>query len=382
MNNNATVLVIAALPESLINFRYHLLQAMVARGHTVIACAAARDALSAVESAEVREKLARIGVAYQPIPLERTGVNPLRDLRTFAAIFALCRRLKPDVLFCYTAKPVIYGSLAGSLAGVPAIHSMITGLGFGVTTASSLTGFATSMVRTLYRSALAKNRTAIFHNPDDRDGMISAGLLSPRTTPVIVNGSGVDVAHFTPAPLPREPITFLLIARLLGEKGVREYARAAELVKARYPQTRCVLVGPLAPHPDAIQEQEVRAWEAAGSIHWAGPVSDVRAYLREASVYVLPSHHEGTPRTVLEAMAMGRPIITTDAPGCRETVIDGDNGLLVPVQDAEALAHAMERFLAEPALLERMGQRSRRLAEEKYDVHRVNEAMLRAMGLS
>ncbi len=221
----------------------------------------------------------------------------------------------------------------------------------------------------------------LFQNPDDRKALLSSGLISPKTSTVIVNGSGVDVARFAPAALPDQPITFLLIARLLREKGISEYARAAAIIKSRHLDAQFVLIGPLEPHLDAIKEADIRGWVDEGTLTWGGAVSDVRPHIAASSVYVLPSYHEGTPRTVLEAMAMGRPIITTDAPGCRETVIEGQNGFLVPVRNVDKLADAMERFINNPSLLGVMGQHSRKIAETKYDVHLVNEVMLQAMGL-
>jgi glycosyltransferase involved in cell wall biosynthesis len=173
----------------------------------------------------------------------------------------------------------------------------------------------------------------------------------------------------------------LLIARLLGDKGIREYAQAAQRIRAIHQDVRFSLVGWIDENPDAITQAELDAWTVAGDLVYLGRLEDIRPAIAACSVYVLPSYREGTPRTVLEAMAMGRPIITTDAPGCRETVIDGDNGFLVPVRSVDALVEAMQRFVQDPGLAARMGQRSRQLAEEKYDVHKVNAVMLKEMGL-
>jgi glycosyltransferase involved in cell wall biosynthesis len=195
----------------------------------------------------------------------------------------------------------------------------------------------------------------------------------------------VDLASFTLRPLPLGTLTgavrFLFIGRLLGDKGVREYAQAAHLLKISHPQVQCALVGWIDSNPNAINQAELDGWVADGSIEFLGRLSDVRPAIEACSVYVLPSYREGTPRTVLEAMAMGRAVITTDAPGCRETVVDGDNGFLVPVKTVDALADAMARFINDPDLAFRMGQRGRQLAEDKYDVHKVNAVMLKEMGL-
>jgi glycosyltransferase involved in cell wall biosynthesis len=196
----------------------------------------------------------------------------------------------------------------------------------------------------------------------------------------VVNGSGVDVTAFAVAPLPTEP-HFLLIARLLGDKGVREYAQAAQRTREIYPQARFSLVGWLDENPDSISQAELDSWVREGTLNFLGRLSDVRPALASCSVFVLPSYREGTPRTVLEAMAMGRAVITTDAPGCRETVVNGDNGFLVSVKSVAALTVAMTRFLDDPELAVRMGRRGRYLAEQKYDVHKVNAMMLKEMWL-
>ena len=173
-----------------------------------------------------------------------------------------------------------------------------------------------------------------------------------------------------------------MIGRLLGDKGVREFAEAARKIKALHPEVRFNVVGWIDSNPDAIAQSELDAWVADGTLEFLGKLDDVRPAIAACTVYVLPSYREGTPRTVLEAMAMGRPIITTDAPGCRETVIDGDNGFLVPVQSVDALVDAMLKFIEDPALAPRMGRRSRQIAEDKYDVHKVNAVMLREMGIT
>src|SRR6185369_10911720 len=206
-------------------------------------------------------------------------------------------------------------------------------------------------------------------------------ILGNRTPSFVVNGSGIDVDSFAVAPLPPGPQRFLLIARLLGDKGVREYAQAARRVRSLHPAVRFVLVGWIDENPDAIRQSELDVWVADGTVEYLGRLSDVRDAIAACTVYVLPSYREGTPRTVLEAMAMGRAVITTDAPGCRETVIDGQNGFLVPVKSVVALAEAMLKFIDDPSLAPQMGAHSRQVAEEKYDVHKVNALMLNKMGI-
>lgn len=370
-----TFLLIAGYPDSLINFRGPLLDALLARGLTVHVAA---PGLSAESS--IRQQLVAKGVHPHDIPLRRTGMNPLADLYSLFSLWRLMRRVRPDFVLGYTIKPVIYGSLAAWLAGVPRRFALITGLGYAFQGAAGERRLLKQLVQGLYRFALAKTDKVFFQNPDDQALFKSLGILSDVTPSVVVNGSGVDVAGFSVMPLPEEP-HFLLVARLLGDKGVREYVQAAAMVKIEYPSAIFSLVGWIDENPDSIQQQELDKWVAEGTVLFHGRLSDVRPAVADCNVYVLPSYREGTPRTVLEAMAMGRPVITTDAPGCRETVTDGDNGFLVPVKAVDALAEAMMRFIEVPELASQMGRRSRRIAEERYDVHKVNSMMLSEMGI-
>ena len=371
-----TFLLIASFPDSLIKFRGPLLQALLAKGLDVHV--AAPD-LAVAE--DIRRELMALGVTLHEIGLERTGTNPVADLVSKAELWRLMRRIRPDYVLGYTIKPVIYGSLAAWLAGVPNRMSLVTGLGYAFTgEASGKRGLLRKLVQCLYRLGLSKNHKVFFQNPDDHALFRQLDLLPADISSAVVNGSGVDVADYSVTPLP-ETTSFLLIARLLGDKGVREYAKAAKKVKLQHPQVSFRLVGWIDDNPDAIGQHELDEWVNSGTLEFLGKLADVRPAIASSNVYVLPSYREGTPRTVLEAMAMGRPVITTDAPGCRETVVDGDNGFLVSVQSVDELASAMIRFIEEQELTARMGQRSRQIAEEKYDVHKVNEFMLSKMGI-
>lgn len=371
------VLVIASLAVSLLNFRGPLLDAMVARGHEVH--------LAAPDFADVfllRQQLEGRGFKVHDIFLRRTGTNPLFDLYTLWTLQGLMRLIQPDVVLAYTIKPVVYGILAAWLAGVPRRYALITGLGYAFTGQTrGIRGNVNVVVQHLYRHALRRAHKVFFQNPDDHASFRELGLLPTAIASVVVNGSGVDLASFSVASLPTGAPHFLLIARLLGDKGVREYAQAAQRIKASHPQVQFSLVGWLDENPDAISQAELDAWVKAGTLNYLGRLHDVRPAIAKCTTYVLPSYREGTPRSVLEAMAMGRAVITTDAPGCRETVVDGENGFLVPVKSVDALAETIERFILDPNLARRMGQRGRALAEDKYDVHQVNAVMIREMGL-
>ncbi|MEZ9198476.1 glycosyltransferase family 4 protein [Shewanella sp. 10N.286.54.B9] len=369
-------LLVASYPDSLITFRGKLIEAIIAKGFEVHLAVPDLD-----ENSEIYKQLNKLGVKVHSIGLQRTGMNPVRDIKTIIELFRLMRRIKAKFVLGYTIKPVIYGSLAAWFANIPHRISLITGLGYAFTGESSgKRGLIQKVVKALYRFALSRNDKVLFQNPDDEQLFRHLDILPESVPSAIMNGSGVDVAEYQVSAFPQQ-VTFLLIARLLGDKGVREYAQAAALVKAKHPQAKFELVGWIDDNPDAISQTELDAWINSGTLTFLGKLSDVRPAIESASVYVLPSYREGTPRTVLEAMSMGRAIITTDAPGCRETVVDGANGYLIPVKSVDELATAMISFINEPAKVIAMGAKSREIAENKYDVHKVNHAMLKEMGM-
>lgn len=371
------ILMIAGFAESLIKFRGHLISELVAAGHDVHVAAPGLD-----RDPEFRNALRELGATPHDVALSRAGTNPISELRSLVVMFRLLRAVRPRTVLAYTIKPVVWGGIAAGFAGVPNFVALITGLGYAFTgEASGKRAVVRRLSQLLYRLSLRNAARVIFQNPDDAAEFAARGLLPAGLVPHLVDGSGVDTDAYASTPLPDGPIRFLLIARLLGDKGIREFAEAAALLKARGAEAEFHLVGPLDPNPDGLPESLVKAWNDAGVLRWHGGVADVRPALSQAHVFVLPSYREGTPRSVLEAMSMGRPIVTTDAPGCRETVQPGINGFLVPVRDHHALADAMAAFIADPSLVVRMGARSRRIAEEKYDVRRVNAQMMLAMGL-
>ena len=372
-----SALLVGSLPVSFRNFRGALIASIKEAGCEVHAVAP-----DLTQEGSTHDWLSDRGVYCHDVFLSRTGLSPWGDLRTLWQLIRIMRGAKPDYFLGYTIKPVIWGLIAAWISKVPNRVALITGLGYAFTgEVRGERALIQKVARGLYRFALGRSTLIFFQNPDDRAEFDSLGLLPPGVPVVVVNGSGVDIQSFVPAEFPPPPLRFLLIARLLGDKGIREYVAAARRVRAIHPDVEFHLVGGLDTNPDAISEAEVQAWHEDGIIVWHGALADVRPAISSAHVYVLPSYREGTPRTVLEAMAMGRPIITSDAPGCRETVIDGENGFLVPVCSVDALVDALMRFIEEPALIRKMGACARQIAEEKYDVHKVNSAMLRAMGL-
>jgi len=354
------IAIIGSQAFALWNFRGPLIREMVKRNLEVYALAPDYDD-------ETRKKVEQLGAKSVPYRLSRTGLNPFRDTWDFLSLIFTLRKIKPDVTFSYTIKPVIYGTLAAWILGIPRRFAMIPGLGYAFTVPEERDEWKRRVVRRiaqfLYKLALRKTTKVFFQNPHDLNEFVQKGIVHPEKA-FLSGPTGVDLQAFPPVPPVTAPITFLLAARLLREKGIREFVEAARQIKAKYPDTRFVLLGGLDTNPGAISREEVEGWVKEGLIEWPEHVADVRPYLAQASVFVLPSYYrEGVPRSIQEAMAMGRPIITTDAPGCRETVIPGVNGFLVPVRDVDALVSAMERFIKEPELIERMGKESRRIAE-------------------
>lgn len=369
-----TILVAAGLGGSLLNFRGHLLKQMVSRGHRVHVCAPGF-------TAEEADGLTALGVTCHEIALRRARIDPLGDLRYMMRVLWLCRREKVDVSLAYTIKAVVFSVLAAWAAGVERRYALITGVGYAFTGASRQKSGLGRAARSLYSTSLSRCHHVFFQNSDDRQVFMDLGLLAADAPTTVVHGSGVDLRYFQETPPPAGPVSFLMIARLLGDKGVREYVAAARSLRQEFPDAECRLAGWIDSHPDSISEDELNAWQREGAVTFLGKLADVRPAIASAAVYVLPSYREGTPRTVLEAMATGRAIVTTNAPGCRETVVDGVNGYLVPVKSSVALAGAMRRFIVEPQLVPRMGKQSRVLAEAKYDVEDVSSAMLTAMQL-
>lgn len=351
------------------------MQEMVRRNHEVLAFAPDHDVAS-------RSWLKAHGIVPVDYALQRTGMSPVRDLGSVLALRSLLRRYSPDVALCYYVKPVIYGMIAAWLAGVPQRYAMIEGLGFAFTEGqrpSWRRAVLQRVVAMLYRGALRLADRVIFLNPDDRREFIDRGLVLPAHA-VILGGIGLDLQEWPYAEADAGAATFVMVGRLLRDKGVEEYVAAAKALRPEYPHARFLLVGGHDENPAAVPLTEVQSWVDAGLVEWPGHVS-VREWLAQACVFVLPSYREGVPRSTQEAMAAGLPVITTDVPGCRETVVEGRNGFLVPVRDVAALAEAMRYFLDRPERIVPMGVESRKLAEEHFDVYKQNRKLLAFMDL-
>lgn len=317
--------------------------------------------------------LAEMGCRCVELPVASKSTNPLDDLRTLATLFRHYRALKPGVVFHYTIKPNIYGSIAAWLARTPSV-AVTTGLGYVFIQKSR----AAQIAKRLYRLAFRFPREVWFLNRDDETAFREENLLAHPERARLLHGEGVDLDEFPFTPLPaREAsasaapsaFTFVLIGRLLWDKGVGEYVEAARSLRARYPHARFQLLGPVGvDNPSAIARDEVAAWEREGVIDYLGETADVRPYIAAADCVVLPSYREGVPRTLMEASAMGRPIVATDVPGCREVVADGENGLLCAARDAASLIGALARMLdLGDAGRAAMAERGRKKIEKEFD---------------
>ena len=368
------VLIVSPVAPSFIPFRGSLISTLARLGHQVVAAAPGIDQ-------DTADALQEIGAKPRDLPLQNTSMNPFSFLHSLRSMRSLIREERPDVIIAYAIKPVIITAIAGRAERVARIISVITGLGYAFTGGREPKRVVSRAAASLlYRSAFKRSDVIIFLNPDDQALFRELRLIPAGKPTHILNGEGLDIDHFAPAPLPSRT-SFLMIARLLKDKGIREFAEAAKRLKANHPEVPVTLVGPFYPSPDSLRREELDELIRCG-VDYKGELSDVRPAIAACSVYVLPSYREGTPRSVLEAMAMGRAIITSDAPGCRETVTNGENGLLVQPRDAGSLYEAMMRFVREPVLAARMGRASREIAKNKYDVRRVNSALMRYAGLT
>ena len=313
-------------------------------------------------------------VEFQGWNLRKAGRNPIAELSSILYLILIFWRFRPEIFFGYTIKPVIYGALISYALGVQRRVVMITGLGYAFLPSGGIAkAFIRQIVFAGYRLALKRASLAIFQNQDDIELFRQRRLLSSQIPVAKVNGSGVDIDYFAATPLPPGPARFLLVSRLLRDKGIYEFIEAARVVKSKMPNAQFVLLGKADSNPAAVPPADLETWTAEGIVEYRGYLDDPYPEYCAAHVFVLPSYREGTPRTCLEAMSSGRAIITTDVPGCRETVSDGENGLLVPARDAAALANAMLRLAENLELAGAMGRRGRRIAEERFDLRKVAE---------
>ncbi len=314
-----------------------------------------------------------LGMTHHAIPMTRSGKHPLQELNTLRALVRLFRRVRPDVVHLVTIKPVLYGGIAARLARVPGMVAAISGLGFVFLSNSLKMRLVRAVVARLYRVALGHpNSRVIFQNANDRDLLKSLGAVRDEQV-VMIRGAGVDLDAYraTPEP-PSPPVVVTMVARLLRDKGVREFVEAASILRKRgLPVTMQLVGGVDAGNPTSATQQEVDAWQRDGAVEALGERSDIASLYAACHIAVLPSYREGLPKSLIEAAASGRAVVTTDVPGCRDAIEPGKTGLLVPVRDVPALADAIARLVEDAALRQSMGEAGRKLAESEFDIRRV-----------
>ncbi|MFD0681085.1 MULTISPECIES: glycosyltransferase family 4 protein [unclassified Paenibacillus] len=368
----AKIVCIVPYSKYYINFSWDLLKDMKQEGNEIVALAA--DNI-------FQQELEAIGVTLITIPLNNTGLNVFYDSYSLHILVKQLKSLQPDIVICYSIKPVLYGTIASRLANIKSTFSFITGIGYVFIGNTVLQKNLLIIVKMLYRLSLKFSNKIFFENPDDLSLFKSLKLIGKSKDAVIVNGSGVDIHKFTYSPPKANPISFLVISRIIFDKGIIEFIEAAKLLKQKYPQAKFKILGPFVKSPSSIKRETINEWVNQGIIEYLGETTDVRPFIADSSVFVLPSYREGTPKSTLEAMAMGLPVVTTDSPGCRETVVNNVNGFLIPAKDYVALAMAMEKFIMNPDIIQAMGIKSREIAVSKYDVRKVNHFIKKSIGL-
>ena len=370
-NKKKRIAVLSSHTPSLFWFRMDMMREFQSKGYKVYA-------LGNEDEEKWKSKFSEQGIIYKKISVERNGVNPIHDLNAFMSIRKVLKDINPDKIFSFQAKTIIYGGLAAKSLGIKEVYPLIAGMGSVFLNDDTKTKLIRMVMVTEYKLAMKGSPAVFFQNDDDLKIFKKNGIVTNQRVSML-HGSGVNTELFQITEPPKE-IAFLCISRLIRDKGVYEYLQASKMIKEKYQNIRCMLVGPYDSNPSAIKRDELMPFLEAG-IEYFGEQDDVRPYLKQCSVFVLPSYREGTPKTVLEAMSSGRAIITTDAPGCRETVKDGENGILVPIKDVKALYDAMEYFIQNPAQVLSMARKGREIAESIFDVKLVNADICKTMAL-
>ena len=372
------ILIISSYAPSLINFRSAFIKELLLRGNKV-SVAAPKSGLTNVLLNQFRNLKINVNI----FNLSRTGLNIFENYKSYLELRFIIDDCKPDIILSYTAKPVIFTGLLLKYFSKINFYALITGLGYGFTSGGKTLKrkFIKFIMTKFYRKALKSATKVIFQNKDDRNLFYKLKIFKKKNLTHIINGSGVDLNAYPFSPLPSKPI-FLMVARLVIDKGVREYVKAARLVRLNFPNVIFQLVGQIDENPSSISTDELKSWIDEGVIQYLGQINSVQSVLKSCKFFVLPSYREGTPRSTLEALATGRPVITTNVPGCRETVIHKRNGLLVPAQNSKALEKAMIRLLQEKKeKIQSMANESFLIAKNKYDITKVNKKLLEIINL-
>lgn len=376
----STIVFIGTIASSIYDFRADLIRSLLKQGHQIYAFTSQYNA----EDINKIEQLGAIPVTYT---LNRGGLNPLADIVATYQLFKKIKHINPDVVFSYFSKPVIFGTLAAKLAKVPCVIGMLEGLGYTFTEQPEGLSHKIKFIRYiqvfLYKIALPMLDQIIFLNPDDPKDLLETYSIKVKKV-VILGGIGLNLQEYPYQPVDdiSLPIKFLFIGRLLKEKGIHEFVQAAKLVKKQYPKTQFTILGQIDTfNIGALQQSELDDLIASNVVHYLGWVNNVKDWITNSHVFVLPSYREGVPRSTQEAMAIGRAIITTDVPGCRETVIQNRNGFIIPRWDSKALAENMIYFIENPKQIRFMGDESHKIALDKFDVEQVNQRLQNILGV-
>lgn len=354
-----TIVFTSNVSWAMVKFRYKLLEHLISEGYTLYIIAPKDDFVPKLES---------LGCHCIDIHLSRKGVNPIEDFLLFYKLYTLYKEIQPDIIFHYSIKPIVYGSFAAKLLD---LRSVAVNIGLGYTFIH--TNIVTKISHLLYKWSLPCATMVWFINEEDREEFVSRGFVTSSKT-LVLPSEGVDLEYFTPLEIKKEEATsFLLIARMLKDKGIIEFYEAAKKLKKSYPQVKFQLLGNVdLENPRGIEQEILEQWHQEGVIEYLGYAKDVRSYIAQASCVVLPSYREGKGMTLIEAAAMKKPLIATDVEGCRDIVKDGYNGFLCEVRNSESLAEVMEKFLTlSMEEQEQMGENGYRFVKENFDIKRV-----------
>lgn len=370
--NKTKILIVGATSWSILHFRGDFIKALIKEGFEVY------TAVDVYEK-DIHNKLNAIGAITLTCRLQRTGLNPFMDLKTIADLKKIMTNNKIDLVIPYTIKPVIYGSIA-AIATETKVISLITGLGISFSGLNFKSKILQLLNEQLYKRYVAKNEAIIFQNKDDYQLFLDRKILNKNKKVAIVSGSGVNLEKFSFKNYnisPKETLSFLFIARLIEEKGIVLYLRASKILKEKYPNVEFHIIGSADTSSSSTILAEINELNEKGFIIYHGSQSNISEHLKQNDVFVLPSfYREGVPRSILEALSVGLPIITTDSPGCRETILNNENGILIAPKKLDSLVNALEFFILNPTKISEMGRKSRIYAESRFDVNIINNQII------
>ena len=375
MKPNKNVIIIGTVASSILGFRANLIKALLMQEYSVYAFVSeySQDELNGIAA------LGAIPITYES---KRGGMKPLADIKSTYSLFKKIEEIAPDLVLSYFSKPVIFGTLAAKFAKVPRVIGMLEGLGYAFTEQPEGLSKKAKLIKSiqvfLYKIALPQLDNIIFLNPDDPKDLLETYHIKVKQVEVLGGiGLNLDEYNYQPIETLDSPINFLFIGRMLKEKGINDFIAAAKIVKQSYPDVQFTVLGAIdSANPGALQQSELDTLVSLNIINYPGQVDNVQKWIADSHVFVLPSYREGVPRSTQEAMAMGRAVITTDVPGCRETVIDGVNGFLVEKWNPQALAEKMIYFIEHPEQVAIMGQESYKIAQDKFDADKVNKRLI------